>query len=357
MPKGQKARLLVESLQRDGRLPDLLAALERERPDRYESYFEAAPIAPQHKSEAIERDPRQLFISHAQQDADFAGRLARDLKAQGWGIWIAPDSIRPGEKWVEAINRGMAESGVFVLVLTEAAVNSRWVQSETNVAIGMEHRGELDFLPLEVEAVTAPPLWGGYQWISFEDEYKDGLENLLQRLQPEVMARLNGLYGQLQRSVGRNDWEEAQKLGQEIVKLYPDYRETGQLIVLAEREEKRRQALQQEVAQLYRRLQAAIASEAWDDAWQLIGQIQARDKNYRDVAGLATTVQRKRRQQRWQNHLALPAPLKRLPTWSWVIIFMVPLALLTWWFAFGRDKAGQDEVVTPSNSKCRGGEG
>ena len=27
-------------------------------------------------------------------------------RARGWRVWIAPDSIRPGEKWVDAIERG-----------------------------------------------------------------------------------------------------------------------------------------------------------------------------------------------------------------------------------------------------------
>ena len=65
---------------------------------------------------------------------------------------------------------------------------------------------------------------------------------------------------------------------------------------------------------------AAIAAEAWDEAGRLIGQIQARDKNYRDVAKLAKTVQRRRRQERWQRYLVLPAPLKRLPGVTEIVV-------------------------------------
>ncbi|MBK9054353.1 MAG: toll/interleukin-1 receptor domain-containing protein [Chloroflexi bacterium] len=91
--------------------------------------------------------PAPDFVSHAHQDAEFAQRLAADLRQQGWDIWIAPQSIRPGERWVTAINRGLAESGIFLLVLTPAAVQSRWVEQETDAAISLAHHGEIRFIP------------------------------------------------------------------------------------------------------------------------------------------------------------------------------------------------------------------
>ncbi|MCP5095817.1 MAG: TIR domain-containing protein [Chloroflexi bacterium] len=36
---------------------------------------------------------RQIFISHAHQDAELAQRLATDLKKQGFDIWIAIDRM------------------------------------------------------------------------------------------------------------------------------------------------------------------------------------------------------------------------------------------------------------------------
>jgi formylglycine-generating enzyme required for sulfatase activity len=188
MTKGQKVRELLGYCQRHERLDDLEAALERERPDQYEEAFPATrPVeTPTKQPEVvIERKARQIFISHAHEDAELAQRLAVDLQTRGWGVWIAPNSIKPGEKWVEAINRGLSESGVFVLLLTAAAVRSRWVQSETNAAIGMEHRGVVKFLPLDVESAQAPPLWGAYQNILFRSGYQPGLKALLSQLTPE----------------------------------------------------------------------------------------------------------------------------------------------------------------------------
>ena len=123
-----------------------------------------------------------MFISHAHQDAAFAHRLAADLAAAGWRTWLAPDNILPGEKWVEAIGRGLDGSGVFLVALTPAAVASRWVRTETNAAIEREMGGEVCFVPLEVAACASPTLWNVYQRVRFRDRYEDGLRELLNRL-------------------------------------------------------------------------------------------------------------------------------------------------------------------------------
>lgn len=186
MRKTQKVRLLITYCQGRGRLADLLAALERERPQPYQAQFasvlaDESTAAP--PASPPQRDPRRVFIGYAHQDADFSRRLADDLEANGYPVWLAPDSIRPGEKWAEAVNRGLEESGVFVLVLTPAAVNSRWVHSEANAAIDLEHQAELAFIPLLVQACRVPPLWRAYQRITFRAGYEAGLNALLLRLE------------------------------------------------------------------------------------------------------------------------------------------------------------------------------
>lgn len=80
-----------------------------------------------------------------------------------------------GEKWVEAIDRGLMESGVFVLLLTPEAATSRWVQTEMNAAIGMENRGEVRLFTLNVKPTAISALWGAYQWIGFDRDYDVGL--------------------------------------------------------------------------------------------------------------------------------------------------------------------------------------
>ena len=198
MAKGQKIQLLLDHCRRQNRLPDLLAALERERPDLYKAHFGEAVIV--HKTavhpKPHPRNPRQIFISHANRDADLAHGLAQDLRAHGWQVWIAPDSIQPGEKWVEAIGRGLEESGVFVLVVTEDAVASRWVKHEANLAIQLETKGKMRFFPLLVELAETPLMWQAYQFLTFTADDDSGLKELLARLEDRPVQSKTGDFPQ-----------------------------------------------------------------------------------------------------------------------------------------------------------------
>jgi polar amino acid transport system substrate-binding protein len=121
---------------------------------------------------------KQVFISHAKEDAQFAHRLADDLRQLGVQVWIAPESIRPGESWVDAIERGLGESSHTVIVLTPKALKSRWVKKETGVAIAQERKGRIQVIPLDVEPCAVPLLLSSYQMVSFRPDYDAGLSQV-----------------------------------------------------------------------------------------------------------------------------------------------------------------------------------
>ena len=179
--KSAKARELILLLERSGRMNDLSPVLGRDKPIVYRREFEKEPPIPRIPVRR-NRDQNQVFISHAHEDEAFARRIAADLQAEGWSVWMAPDSIMPGETWVEAINRGLEESGYYLLVQTPAAASSPWVVTETNVAISLEHQRLMRFIPLDVAPSRPPPLWTAYQNVPFRDNYLRGLEHLLSRL-------------------------------------------------------------------------------------------------------------------------------------------------------------------------------
>jgi len=126
------------------------------------------------------------FISHAiEADGAVARQLAADLRRHRVKVWIAPDSIPDGEQWAEHIDRALTECGFFVLVLTPAALRSRWVQTETRAAIALKHQGKIDIVPLDVEACdvsSVSPTLGTFQQIPFRQSYDAGVRRLLKRL-------------------------------------------------------------------------------------------------------------------------------------------------------------------------------
>ena len=198
MVKSAQIRLLLNHCRNYGERDRLIAALRELRPDLFQQEFELAqpePTSAPSPNQPTNHNPHQIFISHAYEDADLAHRLASDLRQHGWHVWIAPDSILPGEKWVSAINRGLAESGVFLLLVSQHAVQSEWVNSETNIAIHWEHEGKLRFVPLQINSRSVnniPPLWQTYQFISFGNHYQDDFVLLLKKLvdYPNVLSSL-----------------------------------------------------------------------------------------------------------------------------------------------------------------------
>ena len=124
----------------------------------------------------------QVFISYATEDERSAHRPADDLQRLGVRVWIAPESIRPGESWVSAIERGLRESSHVVVLLTPAALASKWVKKETDVAIAQERKGRIQVIPLDLERCKVPLLLSSYQMVSFRRGYDAGLKQLADRL-------------------------------------------------------------------------------------------------------------------------------------------------------------------------------
>jgi len=121
---------------------------------------------------------KKVFISYDHADTATAHRIASDLERNGIEVWIAPESILPGESWVEAINRGLNECSFVITVLTQSALHSDWVRMETNAAIALERKGKLRLIPLELSPCQLPPLWASYQMISFNPDYETALKSL-----------------------------------------------------------------------------------------------------------------------------------------------------------------------------------
>ena len=168
MTRQQHISLLLDFCRKHNQMPNLLAAVKNMRPlfqpDDYFQGQKAPTIAPQ-PPQKITLNPRQIFISYAHQDMNFAQKLAKTLNMLDYNVWIAPDSIRPGEKWTEAISRGLEESDAFVLLLSPDAIASNWVNTEMNLAIELNHDGKMEIFPLMLKECDLPILWRSYQYI------------------------------------------------------------------------------------------------------------------------------------------------------------------------------------------------
>lgn len=178
--KSALARDLVEYCEQRDSMASLQANLQRVREKTYLAQFEHVVVA---EVKTQPRNRQQVFLSHAHEDVDFAKRLAQDLREAGLSVWMTPDSIQPSEQWASAIERGLDESKIFLVLLTPNSVKSRWVRKETLYALQHDHI--FDIAPVIVKACDVAQLskfLTQIQHFSFESDYERGLEALCQRL-------------------------------------------------------------------------------------------------------------------------------------------------------------------------------
>ena len=80
----------------------------------------------------------RVFLSHTtrdRRDHALAHALARGLRARGAEVWIAPDSIPPGERWLESLVAGVLVGCThFVVIVSAASRGAEWVQQEIGLA-------------------------------------------------------------------------------------------------------------------------------------------------------------------------------------------------------------------------------
>ena len=74
-----------------------------------------------------------IFISYASEDQDFAYELVRGLEGAGNRVWIAPRDVRPGN-YPAQLHAAIHNAAAFVIILTKASNNSKFVQAETEMA-------------------------------------------------------------------------------------------------------------------------------------------------------------------------------------------------------------------------------
>jgi hypothetical protein len=91
----------------------------------------------------------QVFISHSTEDAAVARQVADAFRAAGVTVWIAPESIKPGEAYNEAIVAGLRASDTLAVLVSKASNASKHVAREVGLADSQGKR----IIPIRIEAV------------------------------------------------------------------------------------------------------------------------------------------------------------------------------------------------------------
>lgn len=94
---------------------------------------------------------RRAFISYPRTNGSAtAGRLADELGARGFDVFLDTRSIRAGENFQDTLTHRLTDSDVFILLATGKHSASRWIELEVQCALGLH----IGILPIAWPGVT-----------------------------------------------------------------------------------------------------------------------------------------------------------------------------------------------------------
>jgi len=225
--KSALVRNLVDYCEQRGLIGVLKVNLQQVRETPYLAQFERVSVV---EVRTQPRNPKQVFLSHAHEDADLAKRLAQDLREAGLSVWMTPDSVQPGEQWASAIERGLDESKIFLVLLTPNSVKSRWVKKETLHAL--ENEDVFTITPVLAKSCDVNQLsrfLNQIQHINLERNYAQGLDTLCIRLGVQSAAMLAKARAEEAQRLLDGAKREREKLAAEQDKLRLEAEETERL--------------------------------------------------------------------------------------------------------------------------------
>ena len=92
------------------------------------------------------------FISYSSKDQEFADRLNADLQNKGIRCWFAPHDLPIGAKTWDHIDAAIRLRDKLLLILSENAIASDWVEDEVSKAFAEERRrGQTVLFPVRLD--------------------------------------------------------------------------------------------------------------------------------------------------------------------------------------------------------------
>jgi TIR domain len=125
--------------------------------------------------------PKRLFLSHAAADRKFLHNLIVVLRKHNISFWYSRHHIRAAQQWHDEIGLALGKCDWFVLLLTPAAVRSKWVKRELLYAL-QEDRYEKRIVPVVAKPCNHKKLsWtlASFQFIDFTANFAVGCRELL----------------------------------------------------------------------------------------------------------------------------------------------------------------------------------
>ncbi len=125
--------------------------------------------------------PQEAFISHSSQDRAFVAALGQVLRKHGVRTWWSEKHLVGSPIWHAEIGDALRRCDWFLLVLSPAAIRSKWVFRELMFALNQDRLKDR-IVPLHLKNCDAEGYsWAlsAYQRIDFRKRFAPGCRDLL----------------------------------------------------------------------------------------------------------------------------------------------------------------------------------
>lgn len=130
----------------------------------------------------------KVFISHSSKDRGFAAKLSDDLVKLGHTPWLDAREIMIGDSIQTKIETGISGADYVVVVLSEEATHSRWVDKEWKLKLWDEvEQNRVLVLPVLLSDCEIPQFLKDKKYADFRKDYPIGLAQLAVALTPKVV--------------------------------------------------------------------------------------------------------------------------------------------------------------------------
>lgn len=146
----------------------------------------------------------EVFISYANADRSVADPLVERIEEAGVRCWIAPRDEVPGARYGDVIDEAVEHATVMVVLFSEYALESDWVNREVELAAALRKR----IIPVRVDDVKLRGqmrlLLNNLHWIDMQADNEQGMQQIIR----SVMRFLPGIQRKQLADVGHNPGDE-----------------------------------------------------------------------------------------------------------------------------------------------------
>jgi hypothetical protein len=127
----------------------------------------------------------KIFISHSSVDKPFVRKLRKKLEADGYIVWLDEKELIVGDPLSSSILKAVDDANVFLVIISSAAIKSKWLKYELNSATDKMVQGKCRVIPIIIENVSLPSEVKGLLYSDFTSSFKYGYKQIANALEYE----------------------------------------------------------------------------------------------------------------------------------------------------------------------------